>query len=930
MKLYLRYLWLFGCMLLASCGGGGSIEKSDGSLGGGASDTVFTILVSVNNSDGSSVDEQTPLSAANSYIVTAQLSGEDDLSNRVVTFTLSNDQLAAFDNDTGTAVTNDNGTATIGLIAGSLEGAGEITATVSDNEGADVIDTVGFFSTGDGSNSVGSSTTIELELTDGSGAVSTQLSSTEPLTLSAQLGGTGSLANRVVTFEIDNTALANFDNDTGTANTDSTGLATIGLTVGTLQGAGTVTASVLDSDGSTVSTSIGFSSAGDGVSQTVSVASVDVIASSLRLPSSGNDIIELTAIVKDENFILLENVEVTFRVNSGELNIVNAFTDANGQARAQLTTVVEKPNRLIDVTARAADQSDGLQIEVIGTEISINGPESMVQGDTAQLTIELIDSDNVGIAGEEVIIESSNGNAISDLDGNPLINGVAVTGTNGQITINYTANEFNLDLITVSAFNNSDIAGATVTTASKSVDVLSDSFTLSIEGIDGNPIENPCTVQGCKETVELDQTANLVLTWSALGTDVVGEQVQFSTTRGTIAQGSTLTTDANGSISLDLSADNAGPTVIIATGTRTGVDGDINVSTQLSLEFVASVADTLNLQTSRASIAPSGEESNIIATVRDPNGNLVKNKIVQFNILADTGNGSISPAEDLTDSSGIANTTYTSNGITGLNGVVIEATVKDTPSVTDTVSLTVANQELFITLGTGNEIRTEESEFVKPFIVYVTDVNSNPIRNKEVQLSAVPLSPTRGTAYRKGVWVARFDGANFKNWEATFPVFDGTSDYPTYIDAIDGLQRVIVDCYNEDANADGILDQDVDGNNIIEEEVSDPTLFSENDGVTRNNEDFNQDGLLTPGNVGPITGSLVTDDEGKANFELSYTQDKAPWVTVSIVASTSVGGTESKAEMIYTLEVESSYVLEEFAPPQANPFGDSSTCADTN
>jgi adhesin/invasin len=97
----------------------------------------------------------------------------------------------------------------------------------------------------------------------------------------------------------------------------------------------------------------------------------------------------------------------------------------------------------------------------------------------------------------------------------------------------------------------------------------------------------------------------------------------------------------------------------------------------------------------------------------------------------------------------------------------------------DTITLTVAQQALFVVLGTANQVQDlSTTQYALPYSVLVTDANGSPIANTIVTLSIPP------TQYRKGM--------------------GGAPNPPT--------------CPSEDSNRNGILDpgEDVNNNNRLD------------------------------------------------------------------------------------------------------------------
>ena len=360
-----------------------------------------------------------------------------------------------------------------------------------------------------------------------------------------------------------------------------------------------------------------------------------------------------------------------------------------------------------------------------------------------------------------------------------------------------------------------------------------------------------------------------------------GQTVNFSATRGTIYSDSACTssassavTDASGLATVYIKSSNAGPSLLTAFVTS-------GPSTSKNINFIATVANSIDLQVDNATIGPNDgsqstqQQATITATVRDPNNNLVKGKVVRFSITQDNSGGTLSTATATTDSLGQASTTYISSAATtAKNGVVISATVEDTPSVTGTISLTVAKTELFVRFGTGNKINlVGDSQYSLPYTVIVTDASGNPV-STNVNLSINPEQ------YSKGVWQVL-----------------GTDSFWTQVPS------VAAPCASEDVNENGILDA---------------------------GEDNNGNGILDPGNVATVPGTVTTDANGVYEFGILYPRSYAQWVYVRLTATTGVAGTESKFTERFWLWIAASDVNDKNVPPpgQTSPFGTAALCSD--
>ena len=555
------------------------------------------------------------------------------------------------------------------------------------------------------------------------------------------------------------------------------------------------------------------------------VARVTLLAASTQLQSGDDSGVQIMAIVRDENNILLADQPVEFGVaqgSDGALTVTQFTTDETGTATAVLTTGGNEQNRTITVNATSSEVSDTLNVNVVGTALTVSGTSSMVNGDDATLTLTLKDSFGDGLAGETFNVTSSSGNTLS-----------AATLTadgSGQAQVVITAVVPGSDTITVTSLGETETHAITVS---------SDTFDLDAGGAD--------------LTLDTPHTVNLL--WEISGVGQNGT-VNLSSTRGALSVSSV--TVVNGAASFTISSANAGPALITAT------DSNGTASTTESIEFVATNPQMIELQSNLSTIGVGGEQATLTATVYDAlqNGNRVKNQRVTFNIVQDTGGGTISVGEGITDSQGQVSTVFTSGGSpSSKDGVIISATVANT-AITNQVTLTVGQRALFIDLGTGNSIEeSNDVQYSKEYSVLVTDASGGPVANQEVTLSVLPVK------YFKGwyVWGGEV-------WYANYTI-DATSE-----------------CVNEDLDSDGILG---------------PT------------EDVNGNGKLDPGNAATVVpGKVTTDESGFAQFAVEYQQDKASWVEVRLEARATVGGTESIDSVQFILSgAASDFSDEAVAPP---------------
>ena len=829
--------------MLTACGGGGSSVSRDntdnGSGDGGTTSPTYSIALTLENESGASDNS---LSEDNSLFVVATVSDQDGNphADALLTFTLSNEQLAEFGNDTGTARTNSNGVARLRLDASTASGDGEITAALGSGEtGTTTFSATAVTSTDP------TTISVSLALQNAAGEADNSLSSSNALVALATVTNSEGepQADLLLTFSLSNDDLATFSNDTATALTNAEGVASIGMSVGSASGDGEVTATL--STGEADSTT--FSSTG---STTVSEepASLELYANSIQLASSGSDEVELIALVKNEQSVLMEGVEVSFSAASGdgvELQLTQPETAADGTARAILTSQNDASNRTVTITAGAGSLTQTVEVTIAGTEVTINGASSVILNDSVDYTIRVQDSDGTSILNQDVVLSAVNGTLSST---------TVNTGANGQATVSYTASTSGEDTITAAALN------------------AETSFTVQVQQDEFNFVNLPT------EEVPLGQTQTITVQWRQDNTPVVGQNVTFSASRGVIAGNATVVTDAEGQASIDISANNAGISSI--TASASDGSGNVLVSALTQIEFIATTPHTLIADASPDIIGPDGQTSTISAVVRDVDGNLVKNSVVNFSV-SDVSTGFVSPSQATTDSKGIATTVFTSGSVSTQDAVVVTAFVADDPAIDDEVVLTVGARAFDISLGTGNELEEATStSYLKRFGVFVSDSAGQPVSGVNLTASVAPVKYVNGGEYRTGFWV-----------------FDD--------DASQWVAIVNQNCETEDVNDNGILD------------------------TTPRDEDTNEDGMLTPGLIGTIAfanGAAVTDENGYAELEYRYPRSYAIWYDAVISVFGQSTGSEASAKMRYTLSISADDVTDEGASPPANPFGVTDQC----
>lgn len=473
----------------------------------------------------------------------------------------------------------------------------------------------------------------------------------------------------------------------------------------------------------------------------VAIADLSLVASSTQIPSDGSAPVTVSAIVRDANNAVVEGQTVIFSADSGALKILSSTTNQDGVAQAELSLAGDPTNRTITVTAAAAGLTETIGITAFGTTLTVTGPTSVVFNDTVQYSVRLRNSGGAGISGTTVDVASAAGNTLSAAS--------LVTNSQGEATFSLTGSVAGGDTLTATALG---------IEATHELTVSNDSFAF--------------LSPNAGQEINLGTNVNVTVEWLVGGAPQAGQQVTFSTTRGTLSATSA-TTDGSGRATVMISSNNSGVATLGATA-----DGAPTIQRQV--EFVATEPAKISVQASRFSVEPGGQ-STITARVRDANDNLVKNEPVDFS-LQDTTGGVLSPGPYVTNSFGEATVTYTAgNVVSASNGVVITGTVTDSMGldISGQVALTVAQQEVDIAIGTDNTIQEQVPDYIKTFSVRVTDSQGVGIEGVPVQLTVFSKN------YIKGMYVAGAD-----SWIAT----------PSVI------------CPDEDANRNGQLDPGEDLN----------------------------------------------------------------------------------------------------------------------
>jgi len=430
-------------------------------------------------------------------------------------------------------------------------------------------------------------------------------------------------------------------------------------------------------------------------------------------------------------------------------------------------------------------------------------------------------------------------------------------------------------------------SGATVSPASGTTDAQG-KVTFSVDGTTAAATDK-LTINGLGETAStefsiasevfnvktpdkdaelgVNQDHTVTVHWADSGGPVVGSTVNFNLSRGSFTAGSQAVTDANGDASVTIRSASAGLATVTASAGALQVDR--------RFRFVGTTPADIAVKSGSSEIATGGQTT-ITATVTDANGNPVADKYVEFALTQDPSQGGLSTTADRTGADGKAETVFTAGSeISGTDGVEITAQVREDTSINESTLLTVSGTALRVSLGTGNAlVQASSTEYSMPWSLVVTNSTGKPADSRDVELAVVPRR------YIEGSWVAGAD-----SW-----IVSRTSpDSP--------------ECRNEDTDLDNTIDP---------------------------GEDRDGDGVLEPDSPVLSKGTVTTDDEGRASFELIYPETESQWVEVTLQARVkNSAGTEFSDKSTFILPALADDTKLDGAPPGGtgiSPYGTNGDC----
>lgn len=703
----------------------------------------------------------------------------------------------------------------------------------------------------------------------------------------------GVVADKEVKFSItDPTLTGVFNQNAGVVKTDKQGVATI-----TLEVVNTLTPEQkqhLKDKGLTITASLGNGQATlnlKGTDKKVtaeknSVYDLYITTSKPRL-KTGTDTMIVTVNVRNKDGGIESGVPVNFSITDPvKYGITLAgkssqITDEKGQVQMQLeqsstTSFLSRLNHktklviTVDDTKNAVETMS-LPIEVVGTRIlGISSNLNMISNqDRVNITGRLIDGSDRSIANIEVALMNANKQIAFEK-----------TDSNGQFTFS---------------------------------DISSTQLIKKDDGYIFDIVANPKgELQSFNEAIKLAAVVDKGISISRVGDIVVdkieeievlvpdasnGDKVTLTTTKGqfTNAAGSQYFGSSQAAEILNGKAVFKIQSFAPGSFSLTATYKDKKQSK--NLRFVSVKPDKLLLQAKNIQMI-TNSSTEVKVRVLDAKGGAVKNAIVNFSVVEDSSGGHIDQAIVKTDENGIGVIAYTSgNNPTANGGVRIQAKVnavelpggevKKVSVGPAEVKLTVQTTASSIAVGLADKISDDESKvyYFRNGSAFVTNNSGQPAANQLITISLKPKT------YIKGQFKVLVDKRQEKIW-------------------VQERQE----CANEDQNFNGILDVGEDGNNNGQLEPGyKASILSKNLVSTSNNGVYN----------------LITDANGRADFQIRYPKEYANWFTMDMTVATLVDGSESSQSRginfpISTDDQDLSLVKR---PNLISPFGTEQNCA---
>ena len=542
--------------------------------------------------------------------------------------------------------------------------------------------------------------------------------------------GSNPINDHTVTFAVLSGSATSFNNQ-NTAKTDVNGLATFDLK-SSKQEDNTVEVTLENG----VKQTLIVSFVGDS-----STAQVDLQESKNEVVADGNDSATMTATVRDAKGNLLNDVKVTFNVNSAAAKL--SQTEVNSHDGIATATLTSLKNGDYRVTASVSSGSQAnQQVNFIGDQSTAALTLSVPSGDitvtnTAPLhmTATLQDKNGNPLKDKEITFSVPNDVASKFSISN---GGKGMTDSNGVAIASLTGTLAGTHMI-MARLANSNVSDAQPMTFVADKDRAVVVLQTSKAEIIGNGV---------------DETTLTATVKDPSNHPVAGITVNFTMPQDvaanfTLENNGIAITQANGEAHVTLKGKKAGMHTVTATL------GNNNASDAQPVTFVADKdSAVVVLQTSKAEIIGNGvDETTLTATVKDPFDNVVKDLPVTFSTNpADT---QLSQSTSNTNDSGVAEVTLKG---TVLGVHTVEATLLNGNGYTTTVNIAPDASNAQVTLNIpAQQVVTNNSDSVQ-LTAMVKDPSNHPVAGITVNFTMPQDVAANFTLENNGIAITQANG----------------------------------------------------------------------------------------------------------------------------------------------------------------------------
>lgn len=834
-----------------------------------------------------------------------------------------------------------------------------------------------------GGGTLGSSGTPEtpkyaatIKLLDASGSENSTLTSSAPLTVEYTLTSSngGNISGQLISFELSDSAVATFNNGTSSAVTNSSGVAKIGLIVGTKSGAATVSATLPDNSKITKA----FNSAGDN-------PAADVITMTLGLVDSAGK--EVTSVSKDKPAkaratlksklgLNVSGKQVNFTMNLPDLA---RFGNSAGTAQTNSAGIAE-----IALEAGTASGAGTLTAVLNGNNAVTASKAFDSAGDGGAVTTDPVST--VLLQSDKLQLGSGNADKVEltaivrDRQQN-LLKNVAVkfgieTGFEGEIEVQSATTDNTGTARAVLTTKTNPALRDILVSATAGSSTAKSYLTLKVVGTDIEIAAAPAVVLGSS----IDMTFTVLDSSAKPIRDTV--LALSSELKNSFSNTSPRTDAATGRVTVRYTAATSGKDIVTVSALGLSRSVPIVVNSDAFayvkpsgeaeiLEIPLNTVGNASVKWTRNGSPMVGQDVGFTTTrgaIAGKEDDLAGNRLVATIPTDSTGTAKVFMSSALAGFASIsASTRGTSDSLQTQKIVEFIATVPDPKRPLEV-------QAIPAQLAPGDKALVQ---------AIVRDTNNNPVKNKDVAFSLVDsfggqISPA----------IARTNSAGVATTEFTADVAtpgSGTPQEPKGLkikatiaddDKISGTTPIAVgnrtlffrfatgNKIREDNMSINylwdyaVLVTDSTGNPVANQSLTvsvlpkryhkgmwfkrpvnasfkywepvqsndydDPSCLSEDtnrNGIKDDGEDQNGDGMLTPGNVVSVAKTITADANGIAYFTLTYAKEMAGFVEVDVTVSGAAAGSENVTSRLVWLAWNNADTTDESDRPWNSPFG---------